>query len=99
MWTSPVEDDGKKCCYLIGLTEMGHAIFWRVSAGCSYVEHVHLMCVHEVGMVMTKSADWHTTRPGSGIYIQETGGLYKATSYYASYVNFLMTVLSHYPYF
>lgn len=50
---------------------MGHAIFWRVSAGCSYVEHVHLMCVHEVGMVMTKSADWHTTRPGSGIYIQE----------------------------
>ncbi|XP_050719934.1 uncharacterized protein LOC127000350 isoform X2 [Eriocheir sinensis] len=66
VWTSPIGGDGKNCCLLIGLSERGDAVFWRVSAACTSIQQVHLLCVHDTKMVMIKSAHWHTTGHGSG---------------------------------
>ncbi|XP_063843555.1 general transcription factor 3C polypeptide 4-like isoform X1 [Scylla paramamosain] len=66
VWTSVCEEAGGKYCLLIGLTEGGHAVFWRVTSDCTSQEQVHLLSAQETNMTQIKSAHWYTAGDNSG---------------------------------
>ncbi|KAG0710930.1 General transcription factor 3C polypeptide 4 [Chionoecetes opilio] len=66
VWTSLCEGKAGKYCLLIGLTEGGHAVFWRVASVCTSEQDAHLLGVQETDLTQIKSAHWHTLTNGSG---------------------------------
>lgn len=66
VWTPLSEGDAGRFSLLIGLTEGGHAVFWRVASDCTSEEQVHLLSVQETNMTQIKSVHWHAISNSSG---------------------------------